>query len=46
MRKFTLIAAGALITLAAPTFAETPKDTVVIAKPIDGLISLDPGASF
>lgn len=46
MRKFTLIAAGALFALAAPTFAETPKDTVVMAKQIDDIISLDPGESF
>ncbi len=30
----------------APAFAETPKDTVVMAHQIDDIISLDPGESF
>ena len=30
--------------IAAAARAETPKDTVVMAKPIDDMISLDPGS--
>ena len=29
-----------------PAFAQTPRDTVVMAKQIDDIISLDPGEAF
>jgi peptide/nickel transport system substrate-binding protein len=48
MRIQSLLAATALVTLAglAPVLAQTPKDTVVMAKQIDDIISLDPGEAF
>jgi len=36
----------ALLVCATGARAETPKDTVVMAKPIDDMISLDPAESF
>jgi peptide/nickel transport system substrate-binding protein len=39
-----LLAAGVL--LAGPALAATPKDTVVMAKQIDDIISMDPAESF
>ena len=47
MRPTFLLATGALaaIMAAAPALAQTPKDTVVMAKQIDDIISLDPGRS-
>jgi peptide/nickel transport system substrate-binding protein len=44
MTRALLLAAAALVPLAA--FADTPKDTVVMAKQIDDIISLDPAESF
>jgi peptide/nickel transport system substrate-binding protein len=42
-----LIAACAVSALmAAPVMADTPKDTLVVAKAIDDIISLDPGEVF
>ena len=43
-----LFAAGVLgfAFLGAPAFADTPKDTVVIAKQIDDIITLDPAEVF
>lgn len=48
MRIQSLLAATALVTLASlsPVIAQTPKDTVVMAKQIDDIITLDPGESF
>jgi peptide/nickel transport system substrate-binding protein len=48
MRIQSLLAATALVTLASlsPVIAQTPKDTVVMAKQIDDIISLDPGEAF
>lgn len=48
MRIQTLLAATAFVTLAAvaPALAQTPKDTVVMAKQIDDIITLDPGEAF
>jgi peptide/nickel transport system substrate-binding protein len=40
-----LFASTALVA-AAPSFAQTPKDTVVMAKQIDDIISLDPAEAF
>ena len=44
MRKLSI--AGALMygvaAFMTPAFAQTPKDTVVMAKQIDDIISLDP----
>ena len=49
-RAIALAAGAAALSLAAayPTgaFAQTPKDTVVMAKQIDDIISMDPGESF
>jgi peptide/nickel transport system substrate-binding protein len=44
MTRALLLAAAALLPLAA--LADTPKDTVVMAKQIDDIISLDPAESF
>ena len=48
MRHFAkLIASTAFIAvLATPILAQTPKDTVVMAKQIDDIISLDPAEAF
>ena len=43
--KFALLA-GALIALTPQAMAETPKDTLVIAKNINDLISLDPAEDY
>jgi peptide/nickel transport system substrate-binding protein len=40
------IATAALALAGTAAFAETPKDTVVMAKQIDDIISLDPAESF
>jgi peptide/nickel transport system substrate-binding protein len=37
---------AAVVLLAGPALAATPKDTVVMAKAIDDIISLDPAESF
>ncbi len=34
------------LTATPPAFAQTPKDTVVMAKQIDDIISLDPAEAF
>jgi peptide/nickel transport system substrate-binding protein len=44
MKRALLLAVAALLPLAA--LAETPKDTIVMAKQIDDIISLDPAESF
>ncbi len=47
MRHFTLaLAAFAALSLSAPSWAETPADTLVIADAIDDIVSLDPAESF
>jgi peptide/nickel transport system substrate-binding protein len=47
MRRFTLVlSALAALVLAAPSWAETPADTLVIADMIDDIVSLDPAESF
>ena len=43
--KYALLA-GALVAFAPQSFAETPKDTLVIAKQIDDIISLDPAEAY
>lgn len=43
--KYALLA-GALVAFAPTSFAETPKDTLVIAKQIDDMISLDPAEAY
>ena len=46
-RPLRLLMAGLLLaSLAAPVAAETPKDTLVMAKVIDDIISLDPAEVF
>jgi len=45
MRRILLLLLGAL-TLAPVVHASTPKDTLVIAVPLDGIISFDPAESF
>jgi len=49
IQKFLLAGAAIVLALAggsAGARAETPKDTVVMAKQIDDMISLDPGEAF
>src|SRR5580704_9492878 len=48
MRFSTMLLGSATIVLAgaAAAYADTPKDTVVMAKQIDDIISLDPGEAF
>ena len=48
MRKLLVLLAAALLVSGAggPAGAATPKDTVVMAKQIDDIISLDPAESF
>lgn len=47
MRQRTWLLGGAIAALlVGPALAETPKDTVVMAKQIDDIISLDPGEAF
>jgi peptide/nickel transport system substrate-binding protein len=43
--KYALLA-GALMALPAQVFADTPKDTLVIAENIDDIISLDPAEAY
>jgi peptide/nickel transport system substrate-binding protein len=43
--KYALFA-GVLLSLTPQAFAETPKDTLVIAKFIDDIISLDPAEAY
>ena len=45
MRRITWLLAAAVL-VAGPALAATPKDTVVMAKQIDDIISLDPAESF
>ena len=45
MKRFTWLLA-AMVLIAGPALAATPKDTVVMAKIIDDMISLDPAESF
>ncbi|MGH6762282.1 MAG: ABC transporter substrate-binding protein [Phyllobacterium sp.] len=49
-RRLRLLTAGAamsvLLMTGAPSFAETPKDTLVQAFAIDDIITLDPGEAF
>ncbi len=47
MRQAAWILGGAILAMSgAMAVAETPKDTVVMAKQIDDIISLDPGELF
>jgi peptide/nickel transport system substrate-binding protein len=46
MRKLVTLAAAVLVAAAGIAQAATPKDTVVMAKQIDDIISLDPAESF
>jgi peptide/nickel transport system substrate-binding protein len=46
MRKITWLLAAIVLIAGAVALAATPKDTVVMAKQIDGIISLDPAESF
>jgi peptide/nickel transport system substrate-binding protein len=43
--KYALFA-GVILSLSPQAFAETPKDTLVIAKTIDDIISLDPAEAY
>ena len=40
------LSAGALLAMAVPSFAATPADTLVMAKNIDDMISLDPAECY
>lgn len=47
LRKLTgALFAGALLAMSPQVFADTPKDTLVIAKNIDDIISLDPAEAY
>ena len=48
MRTFPVLLAAGLLTgwLGGPAGAATPKDTIVMAKQIDDIISMDPAESF
>jgi peptide/nickel transport system substrate-binding protein len=47
LRLLCTLTAALALSLATPSaFAQTPKDTVVMAKQIDDIISLDPAESF
>ncbi|MGH6927060.1 MAG: ABC transporter substrate-binding protein, partial [Dongiaceae bacterium] len=47
MRKLlSCVALAGLMALGTPATAETPKDTLVIAKNIDDIITLDPAEVF
>ncbi len=45
-RAFGHAAGATLVAAAAPTFAATPKDTLVVALAFDDIISLDPAEAF
>jgi peptide/nickel transport system substrate-binding protein len=45
-RAMLLAATAAGLVFAGQAFAQTPKDTVVMAKQIDDIITMDPGESF
>ena len=45
MLKYALLA-GALLTLSPHAMAETPANTLVMAKQIDDLISFDPAEAY
>jgi len=45
-RAMLLATAAGALALGGPAFAQTPKDTIVMAKQIDDIISMDPGESF
>jgi len=46
MQKFLPFALALALGLAAPTYAATPADTLIVAIPLDGIISFDPAESF
>src|SRR5262245_24352161 len=46
MKRMTWLLAAIVLIAGAAALAATPKDTVVMAKQIDGIISLDPAESF
>jgi peptide/nickel transport system substrate-binding protein len=48
MRRWTapILGLGLVLGLAGGAFGETPRDTIVMAKQIDDIISLDPAESF
>ena len=46
MKRVTWLLAAIVLIAGAAALAATPKDTVVMAKQIDGIISLDPAESF
>src|SRR5215471_11685446 len=46
MKRVTWLLAALVLAAGAAALAATPKDTVVMAKQIDGIISLDPAESF
>ena len=45
-RVAILLGSSAMVLASAAAYADTPKDTVVMAKQIDDIISLDPGEAF
>ncbi|MGE5201188.1 MAG: ABC transporter substrate-binding protein [Acidobacteriota bacterium] len=46
LSKILLASAAMVLVSAVAAYADTPKDTVVMAKQIDDIISLDPGEAF
>lgn len=46
MLRILLLITGTLLTFSFSAFASTPKDTLVVAVPLDGIISFDPAESF
>ena len=47
MRRYQFLASAAVLALlAGGAEAQTPKDTIVMAKQIDDIISLDPAEAF
>ena len=46
MKRVTWELVALVLATGAAALAATPKDTVVMAKQIDGIISLDPAESF
>jgi len=46
MRKLLSVAIASVLTFSAAAHAATPADTLVVAIPLDGIISFDPAESF
>lgn len=46
MRKLLPVALACALSLTAAAHAATPADTLIVAIPLDGIISFDPAESF